>query len=105
MHARAEVAQDADAPVTHVVEVALDDDRAVVRHRTRGRLLIAEVLQKIARRTFGEGVLGHKLRLRVVWWQRAHPSRERADRASEFERAAHVLPMPERHPPGDARGR
>ena len=102
VHARAEVAEDAHAPIAHVVEVALDNDRVVVRHCPGRRLLVAEVLQEIARGTLGQGVFGHELFRRLLRCERPHAPRKRSDRATELERTADVLAVPERHAPGHA---
>ena len=66
MNPRAEVAEDAHAPVAHVVEIALDHDVVVVRHRAGRSLLIAEVLHEIARGTFRERVLADELIRRLA---------------------------------------
>src|SRR5439155_6658315 len=65
-----------------------------------------EVLHEVARRTFCECVFRHEFFRRLVCGQRAQTSRKRADRASELERTADVLAMPEGHAPRDpGRGR
>ena len=102
VHLPAERREHADAPVPHLIEVALDDDRLVVGCRARGGDLIAEVLEQVLRRElvkvvpfFEEG----RRFLRLGFAQRA---RERADGAAELERAIRRLAFPERHLAGDA---
>ena len=93
----AERRQDADAPVADLVAEALDDDRAVVRHR-RGRLrLILEVADEVLRRQRVEADLGAEAFDRLRAWRRAELARERADRAAELQRAAGPVALPERH--------
>ena len=102
VHLRAEMTEDAHAPVAHVVEIALDNDRLVVGHRARRGFLISEVLKKISGSALGQRVLGLQLGHRVVGRQRTHAPRERADRAPELEWSTGVLAVPERHSPRHA---
>ena len=57
VHLAAERREHAHAPVADLVEVALDDDRAVVGHRAGGRVLVGEVLEQVARGALVEVVL------------------------------------------------
>ena len=99
----AERREHAHAPVAHLVEVALDDDRAVVGHRARRRVLIGEVLEQVARGALVEVVLLDEPARAFRRIGRAQRPRERADRATELERTRRGLALPERHLPRDAR--
>ena len=70
----------------------------IVGHGARRGLLIAQVLQEIARGAFGERVFRHELIRRLVRGKGAHAAGKRADGTTEFQRTADVLTVPEGHP-------
>jgi hypothetical protein len=84
MDPAAERREQADAPVAEIVEAALDDDRAIVRHGAGGRLIVQVAQQVFAPSAF-EVVQAHQRRPR----RRAAPSaaRERvADGVAQLDR-------------------
>ena len=88
----AERRQHAHAPVPDLVEVALHEDRLVIRHRSGGGDLVAQVLEEIARGAVVEVVPLAQPRDGEVRIARAQLAGERADRPSELERARRGLP-------------
>ena len=86
VHLAAERREHAHAPVPHLVEIALDDDRPIVGDGTDGRVLVGEVLEQVARGALVEVVLLDQPSRSFRLIRRAQRARERADRATEFER-------------------
>ena len=103
--AAAERREHADAPVAQLVAAALDEDRAVVGHDAGRRDLIGEIAQEILGRLRVEIVVPdeplHRGRRRHGD-ERAH---ELADGASELQRPADRIGLPERHLAGLSRRR
>ena len=91
----------AQPPVADLVAEALDDDRALARQHARGRLLLAQVGEQVARGALVEVVVALE-RAGVLL---DGPARERADRLAQLLRAADRVALPERHRPGRRRGR
>ena len=69
VHAPAVRAQHAQAPVADLVAEALDDDRAVARDDARGLLLLAQVVEEVARGALVEVVVA--LRAISSFWSTA----------------------------------
>ena len=91
--------QHAQAPVADLVAEALEHDRALARQHARGRLLLAQVGEQVARGALVEVVVALE-RLGVLL---DRPARERADRLAELLRAPDRVALPERHRAGRAR--
>ena len=95
VHAGAERREDADAPVADLVGEALDHDGAVVGDRA-GRLgLLVEVGAQVRGGARVETFVA-ELRLGIRAREVAQLAHERAQRASELERAAGPIASPER---------
>ena len=105
VHRRAERAEDAHPPVADLVAEALDDDRAVVGHGTRGLALLVEVLDEVRRRERVERVVLAEARFGRLGREIADLAHERPERPAELERAARTVAVPERHLAGLARRR
>ena len=103
VHAAAVGREHAQAPVADLVAEALDHDRAVARQHARGRLLLAQVVEQVARRALVEVVVA----LAASPASCSTAQRENAPIASpELLRAPDRVALPERHRAGRAgRGR
>ena len=99
VHAPAIRREHAQAPVADLVAEALEHDRALARQHARGRLLLAQVGEQVARGALVEVVVALE-RLDVLL---DRPARERADRLAELDRASDGVALPERHGAGSAR--
>ena len=95
--AAAEGREHANAPVAQFVAATLDDHRAVVGNRARGRLLVGEKLQKIFSGAGIEIVFRDETGERSGFGQRAQFAHQSADAAAEFKRASRPVAFPERH--------
>ena len=97
MDASAERREDADAPVTEVVEDALDDDGAIVGDGTGRRVLIVEVLQEVLRRQHAEVVFRRQPLHRGGGLHRADLAHQRTDRLTKRNGSLGGVGPPERH--------
>jgi hypothetical protein len=93
--------EDAQPPVADLVAKALHHDRLLTRQHARRRLLLAEVVEQVARGARIEVVVALQ-RLRLLL---DGPARERADRFTQLLRAADRVALPERHRPRRSRRR
>ena len=91
-------AEDAEAPVADLVAEALDDDRAVAGHHARRVLLLAQVVDEVARGEHVEVVVALEHLGRLV----DRPPAEDADLTAELLRAPDAVALPEGHGAGDA---
>ncbi len=94
--------EDAHPPVADLVAKALHHDRALTRQHARRGLLLAQIVEQVARGARVEVVVALQ-RLRLLL---DGPARERADRFAQLLRATDRVALPERHRAGRAgRGR
>src|SRR5262249_29783858 len=96
--AAAERAEHAQPPVADLVAEALDDDRAVRRHHSRGVLLLAQEVDEVLRGQRVEVVVA----LEHLGGLLDGPAAERADLAAELLRAPDAVALPEGDRAGDA---
>ena len=94
----------ADPEIAELVGHALDDDRAVRRHRARVLALLADVRDEIVRGAKVEVMLLHQHRHRGARIHLRDPPRQLPDAIAERERPARAVAVPEGHLSRDPRG-
>ena len=102
MDPRAPGRQDADPPVADLVDVPLDDERAVARHLPRRLPLVAQIRHEIRRGPGIEAVPVPQAPLRVGALRRRQLAGQLADRRAELRGPTRPVAVPEGHLPGKA---
>ena len=97
VHRRAEWTVDAHTPVAEIVAEALDDDRAITRHRSRRLRLFGEVLHDVACGEIVEPVTTDQFVVGPHAVTLANGADEFAEGTPEFEWSAGSVAVPERH--------